>query len=394
MSYVDSQISTGVDQLINLVYKEKRVPVERAARELGLAQKVIEEWSRILEEEGIIRIEYQLTTSYLVWIGERIQEPEGLGDLRQQRDSLLTEVEGLANRISGLHDDTQKSEKRLSQLMKEMSAVSAGISKAVDALEETKKEGKVASQEAQEMIAQLEQTISSVKSKMSEYEQSLRQASKSVEGDVKAASALVEQCKSLYDDVQRQLRTVEAQKKRIDVIYSDLQRAEADLRTRIEQYTQLKEGTVAAGLGSAREEFESIKQMYTSLDDTLQKRLEEMRLALKTLDEFSKEMGSLEEKISEDVVAQRYSEIKKIMESLSEISDEEMRIDKKLKLLTNELRSLRIEVPPTASKEVAEKVEEAKSRIKETKREVTMLEQKRKELLDLMGRMKQQGKKG
>lgn len=377
-----------------MVYREKRVPIERAARELGLAQKVIEEWSRILEEEGIIRLEYQLTSSYLVWAGERIKEPEGLGDLRQQRDSLLNEVEGLANRVLGLHEDTQKSEKRLSQLMKEMSAISAGISKAVDALEATKNEGQVAAQEAKEMVSQLEQMIASVSSKMKEYDLMLKQASKSVEGDVKAAGALVEQSKSLHDEVERQLRVVEAQKRRIDALYSDLQRAEADLRTRIEQYSQLREGTVAARLGSARDEFEGIKQMYASLDDTLHQRLEEMRLALKTLDEFSKDIQSLEEKISEDVVAQRYSEIKRMMESLSDISDEEMRIDKKLKLLVNELRSLRIEVPPTASKEVAEKVEVAKEKIKETKREVTMLEQKRKELLDLMSRMKQQSKKG
>ncbi|MBN2566634.1 hypothetical protein JXB02_00940 [Candidatus Woesearchaeota archaeon] len=59
-------IETGVDRLVSLVNKRKKISIQDAAKQLGLSVPVIEEWADFLEEEGIISLEYKFATTYLV----------------------------------------------------------------------------------------------------------------------------------------------------------------------------------------------------------------------------------------------------------------------------------------------------------------------------------------
>ena len=66
MAIEGSIIETGVDKLVNLVKQRGRISVKDAAGELGVSTTVIQEWVDFLEDEGIIGVEYSLTTPYLV----------------------------------------------------------------------------------------------------------------------------------------------------------------------------------------------------------------------------------------------------------------------------------------------------------------------------------------
>ena len=59
-------ITTAVDSLVLLVNSKKRIPMEEASKVLGLPDNIINEWATFLDEENIIKIEYQLTTPFLV----------------------------------------------------------------------------------------------------------------------------------------------------------------------------------------------------------------------------------------------------------------------------------------------------------------------------------------
>ena len=59
-------IRTGVDRLVELIERRKRISLKDAATELAVPRIVIEEWVNFLEEKEIIKIEYKLTTPYLV----------------------------------------------------------------------------------------------------------------------------------------------------------------------------------------------------------------------------------------------------------------------------------------------------------------------------------------
>ncbi len=62
----DGVVTTGVDALIDLVKKKKRISMEDAAKQLQLPLTTIEAWAAFLEEEDEIMIEYKFTTPYLL----------------------------------------------------------------------------------------------------------------------------------------------------------------------------------------------------------------------------------------------------------------------------------------------------------------------------------------
>jgi len=66
MDSSNSVIETGVDKLVTLVNKSGKISSTDAAKELGVSSSIVMEWAEFLEEEGIISIEYKLTSAYLV----------------------------------------------------------------------------------------------------------------------------------------------------------------------------------------------------------------------------------------------------------------------------------------------------------------------------------------
>lgn len=66
-------ITTGVDNLVQVVSSKKRISIAEAAKYLEVPRELIEEWADFLEEKGAIRIEYKFTTPYLV-IAEATQK--------------------------------------------------------------------------------------------------------------------------------------------------------------------------------------------------------------------------------------------------------------------------------------------------------------------------------
>ncbi|PIT84281.1 hypothetical protein COU37_03880 [Candidatus Micrarchaeota archaeon CG10_big_fil_rev_8_21_14_0_10_45_29] len=67
MGLEDFLISTGVDNLIQLVHTKGRIELREAASELRMPVTTIEDWAKTLEEEGLIKIEYKITNIFLVW---------------------------------------------------------------------------------------------------------------------------------------------------------------------------------------------------------------------------------------------------------------------------------------------------------------------------------------
>jgi len=65
MVTMESIIKTGVDRLVDLIKEKGKITITDAANSLGVSRTTIEEWTDFLEEEGIVRIEYKLTTPYL-----------------------------------------------------------------------------------------------------------------------------------------------------------------------------------------------------------------------------------------------------------------------------------------------------------------------------------------
>lgn len=58
-------IETGVDKLVDLINRKKKISTNEAANELGVSIPVIQEWADFLEDEGLITVDYKLSRTYL-----------------------------------------------------------------------------------------------------------------------------------------------------------------------------------------------------------------------------------------------------------------------------------------------------------------------------------------
>lgn len=113
MARQDVTISTGVDNLVKLVKERGRIELREAAIELGLSQGVIEEWARLLEKEGVIGIEYQLTKVYLTTVGvektEAQKKAKEIADMQvtlaRETESQLKRVERVGRELDGMRNE-------------------------------------------------------------------------------------------------------------------------------------------------------------------------------------------------------------------------------------------------------------------------------------------------
>jgi len=100
MARQDVTISTGVDDLVRLVKERGRVELREAAIELGLSQGVIEEWAKVLEKEGVVRIEYQLTKVFLTTPGpEKTEAQRKAKEISDMQVTLARELETQLKRL-------------------------------------------------------------------------------------------------------------------------------------------------------------------------------------------------------------------------------------------------------------------------------------------------------
>ncbi len=58
-------IETGVDKLVDLINRKKKISINDAANELEVSIPVVQEWADFLEDEGLITVDYKLSRTYL-----------------------------------------------------------------------------------------------------------------------------------------------------------------------------------------------------------------------------------------------------------------------------------------------------------------------------------------
>src|SRR3989338_587238 len=107
---MDSIIETGVDKLIELIKSKKRISFQDASTELGINQNLLEEWADFLEEEGIITVEYKLTTPYLV-VKELKRE-----EVTQKTEDFLRKKETFVSKAESMLSIIEKESKELTQV--------------------------------------------------------------------------------------------------------------------------------------------------------------------------------------------------------------------------------------------------------------------------------------
>jgi len=127
-------IETEVDKLLELLKERKKVSIPEASRKLGLDKKTIEEWADFLEEEGVIRIEYTLTTPVLVL--KEINEEE----VKKKEKEINLKKSILIEKAENLAKNVEKNEKYFEELKKELDQIKKYLGKDADKIQKELKE--------------------------------------------------------------------------------------------------------------------------------------------------------------------------------------------------------------------------------------------------------------
>ncbi|MCX6777798.1 MAG: hypothetical protein NT157_02840 [Candidatus Micrarchaeota archaeon] len=140
MAVDDLLISTGVDKLVKLVHNRGRIELGQAARELALPSSSVEEWAVVLEDGGILKLEYQLTKVYLVWTGTSKEELEReMDEAADKKVVLQKDIESVLARVRTNTSELDALEKSFVGMAELLDPKLSGITKRLEALEEIEK---------------------------------------------------------------------------------------------------------------------------------------------------------------------------------------------------------------------------------------------------------------
>lgn len=129
-------IETGVDKLVELINREKKVSVEDTAKKLGIGVVVIREWADFLEEEKIISIEYKFSKTILK--ERELSEKEVTQKKKEyssEKDAFVRKVETSLKNLETDSLGLEKIKKEFGNLKKEIGGEISNVEKEVKELE-------------------------------------------------------------------------------------------------------------------------------------------------------------------------------------------------------------------------------------------------------------------
>jgi len=105
----DGIIHTGVDSLIEVINKKKKISLRDAAKLIKYSPEVVEDWAGILEEEGLIRMEYTFTNTFLI-SAEAVKKKEQEQKGKELRSTVITKA------LSKEREDEEKAKNKKEKL--------------------------------------------------------------------------------------------------------------------------------------------------------------------------------------------------------------------------------------------------------------------------------------
>ncbi len=174
MEFDELLITTGVDALVRLVKEKQRTELDEAASVLNIPQETIEDWARVLEEEGILRIEYRLTRVYLVWVKPTEEE------VAAEKESFYDEKKGIENEVDGVKAKISSEAGELDTLRESFDRFYARVYGRMDALEKLVAPVPAAKTISEDVFSRFQAELSAMEGSLSEVKNSLSEVRRDI----------------------------------------------------------------------------------------------------------------------------------------------------------------------------------------------------------------------
>ena len=176
MEFDELLITTGVDALVKLVKEKQRIELEDACSVLNIPSETIEDWARVLEEEGILRIEYRLTKIYLLWVKPSEEE------IATEKKSFYEEKTKVASEVEQVRGKVSTDITDVGELKRTFADFYSKAYPKIDALEKKVANLPAAGTIGSDVLSKYDEELKEMESKINETEDALGQMKNEVEG--------------------------------------------------------------------------------------------------------------------------------------------------------------------------------------------------------------------
>ncbi|MEK6981720.1 MAG: hypothetical protein AABX38_02210 [Candidatus Micrarchaeota archaeon] len=295
-------ITTGVDALVRLVKEKEKIELAIAAKTLGIPQSTIEDWAHILEEEGIISIDYSLTKIYLSWVVPKEDEIlEREGKISESKKDISEDITNLRNRMRPELENFEDFKKTFEVFYQKISPRLKDIeSTPVKAPKEAQDELNKQLEEITKKIAETEQEIETATEEFSAFKSKIFSEKKS---ELPDSELIKKKLEEFYEKLEQMQKKVEKSSKSVPL-------------------EMPKSADMKRALENLRKEFSEIKRACGLVRDDM--------LSLKETGDVIGEMGK-EIKIHEQEITGMGKELKDLMDAAEQVSQRSEALFEKLK---------------------------------------------------------------
>ena len=368
-------ISTGVDALIKLIYEKKKIGLEEAAKILELPFQTVEDWAQALEDEGIIRIDYQFTKVFLIWAKEgEYKLLEEIGDVSAQKENLLEMINTIKERIKIRSEELELIEKEYKKILDMFDPKITEIQKRIKSIKEFESKAEEIYQTHKSKIEDIENDLESLLKHLQEKEKEWEKLSDELKSPKYQAVGV-----EMLKDFETKLKTkVDTAVKRLDELSEEIKKQKS-------AYADIS--SVTEKIKLAEKDIEEIKKLNTETEAKISKIKEKQELLEKSLKKTGKgdvasNIDALVKKL--ETVSGTVPEIKKKVENISKNIKKEVSVLNELaaaykelqgkegKTLFNILEKKQMEFQKKISelKDIVEGVEKAKALAPNVKRNI------------------------
>ncbi|MCX8174944.1 MAG: hypothetical protein N3E51_01950 [Candidatus Micrarchaeota archaeon] len=415
MALDDLLISTGVDQLIKYLKEKGRAEIGAAASDLRLPIRTVEDWAHVLEEEGLIAIEYKLTKIYLVWrkpTAEYVAQKKS--ELKAKADDTQAEITELLSKVKEGGKELESMQEEVARLASAQPPSGAEAQKIKSELAVLKRKYDVAVDSSLAKLEKLKKKVDALKKEFEPKEE--KAGGKNIEKEIAVLKKFESTLQAQLDDVDAFFGAFKA---RLDEIGSAIEGRKEDenleqIRQEAEELKRLR-NELAGAIEAIAEEYKSISGRISELDRKVSEAQSSKELSLSEAKKKLAELRKMEEegrKQKENITAQLQStllqvkkqlakfegmarskseieaEMEKLKEEYVDISEEVARAGEELSAkqkevalrLTSQLEALD-SARDGKAKIAREEIEKVSFLLRELKREQILLEEKVKLLL-------------
>ena len=287
MAAKKSVIETGVDKLVKIISQYKKISVKDAAKELGVSVSSVEEWADFLEEEGIISIQSQFATVYLVEkkIGKK-EMIEKVKAVKGEKDAFMRRVESSINALERDHTEIKLIDSEFKEIKSLLEKNFLVLGKKLEKLEDYKKSHREIDERRKEMEDEYESRINEVEKRLKKEHIQYAQVMEKLDAELEKVHDEQAKIETLKGS-GKQLRTsVSEINQMLDQIKKEMEKEDEQLDLDAERLKKSEE--------AAKRIKESVAESANELDD-ITKKVRESRKELEKMEkDFLKDVESIQ----------------------------------------------------------------------------------------------------